>query len=73
MGEAEGEALDRLMAEHDRLSHEIEDLGGWDTERKVETVLSSEIGATTAMLAAGYNVDSLMVRYQVRGARYHQG
>lgn len=33
---------------------------------KVETVLSSEIGATTAMLAAGYNVDSLMVRYQVR-------
>ena len=40
MGEAEGETLERLMAEHDRLGTRIEELGGWDTERKVETVLS---------------------------------
>ena len=40
MGEAEGERLERLMAEHDALSGRIETLGGWDTERKVETVLS---------------------------------
>jgi ATP-binding cassette subfamily F protein 3 len=40
MGTAEGEALDRLMKEHDALSSRIEDLGGWDSERKVESVLS---------------------------------
>ncbi|MEM9802848.1 MAG: ATP-binding cassette domain-containing protein [Planctomycetota bacterium] len=39
MGETEGEELERLMAEHDRLGARIEELGGWDTERKVETVL----------------------------------
>ncbi|MEM1449729.1 MAG: ABC-F family ATP-binding cassette domain-containing protein [Planctomycetota bacterium] len=39
MGEAEGEALERLMSEHDRLGARIEELGGWDTERKVETVM----------------------------------
>ena len=40
MGDADGEALERLMAEHDRLGTRIEELGGWDTGRKVETVLS---------------------------------
>jgi len=40
MGRAEGEALERLMAEHDELGGRIEALGGWDTDRKVETVLS---------------------------------
>lgn len=40
MGEADGEILERLLAEHDRLGQRIEELGGWDTERKVETVLS---------------------------------
>ncbi|MAE29879.1 MAG: ABC-F family ATP-binding cassette domain-containing protein [Planctomycetota bacterium] len=40
MGSAEGEALDRLMREHDRLTERLEALGGWETERRVETVLS---------------------------------
>ena len=40
MGVAEGDALDKLMKEHDSLSTRIEDLGGWDSERKVESVLS---------------------------------
>ena len=39
MGTAEGEELERLMSEHDRLGGRIDQLGGWDTERKVETVL----------------------------------
>ena len=39
MGTAEGEDLERLMSEHDRLGGRIDQLGGWDTERKVETVL----------------------------------
>ena len=40
MGGAEGEALDKLMREHDRLTERLEALGGWETERRVETVLS---------------------------------
>ncbi|MFT5732465.1 MAG: ATP-binding cassette subfamily F protein 3 [Planctomycetota bacterium] len=40
MGTAEGDMLDRLMSEHDSLSARIETLGGWDTERKVESVMS---------------------------------
>jgi ATP-binding cassette subfamily F protein 3 len=39
MGSAEGEELERLLREHDRLSTRIEELGGWETERRVETVL----------------------------------
>jgi len=39
MGEVEGEALDRLMREHDRLTSRVEALGGWETDRRVETVL----------------------------------
>ena len=39
MGEADGEELERLMREHDRLSARIDDLGGWETDRRVETVL----------------------------------
>ena len=40
MGEANPEDLDRLMTEHEELSHKVEELGGWDVERRVETVLS---------------------------------
>ncbi|HPF13423.1 MAG: ABC-F family ATP-binding cassette domain-containing protein [Planctomycetes bacterium] len=40
MGHAHGEQLDRLMKEHDRLTHRVEELGGWETERISETVLS---------------------------------
>jgi len=40
MGQAHGEELERLMKEHDRLTARIEELGGWETERAVETVLS---------------------------------
>jgi ATP-binding cassette subfamily F protein 3 len=38
--EASGEELERLMKEHDRLSEHVDVLGGWEAERKVETVLS---------------------------------
>ncbi|MBL8859587.1 MAG: ABC-F family ATP-binding cassette domain-containing protein [Planctomycetes bacterium] len=38
--EAQGEDLERLMKRHDELSEEIEVLGGWETERRVEVVLS---------------------------------
>lgn len=31
-----------------------------------ETIIESEIGASRAMLAAGYSIDCLMLRYQVR-------
>ena len=40
MGSAEGDELERLMKEHDRLTHRVEELGGWETERQAETVLS---------------------------------
>ena len=40
MGSAEGEELEKLMREHDRWSTRIEELGGWESERRVETVLS---------------------------------
>ncbi len=40
MGEAEGEQLERLMRQHDELTEQLETLGGWDLERRVETVLS---------------------------------
>jgi len=40
MAHAEGKQLERLMHEHDRLTHRIDDVGGWDAERQVETVLS---------------------------------
>lgn len=35
---------------------------------KFDTVLASEMGATAAVLAAGYSFDSLMLRYQVGAA-----
>jgi len=38
--EASGEDLERLMKRHDILSERIDHLGGWDTGRRVETVLS---------------------------------
>ncbi|MDZ4774603.1 MAG: ABC-F family ATP-binding cassette domain-containing protein [Planctomycetota bacterium] len=38
--EASGEALERAMIRHDELSETIDVLGGWDTERRVEVVLS---------------------------------
>ena len=31
-----------------------------------ETIIESELGASTAIMAAGYGIDSLMLRYQVR-------
>ncbi len=40
MSTAQGEALDRLMNEHDELTGRVDELGGWETERRVETVLS---------------------------------
>jgi ATP-binding cassette subfamily F protein 3 len=40
MGTAEGEQLERLMRQHDELSTRVEELGGWETERRVEVVLS---------------------------------
>jgi ATP-binding cassette subfamily F protein 3 len=38
--EASGPELERLMKRHDELSEEIEVLGGWETGRRVEVVLS---------------------------------
>ncbi len=40
MGTADGEELEQLMREQDRLMGELETLGGWDLEHKVEKVLS---------------------------------
>ena len=40
MGEAQGAELDKLLAEHEALGERIEVLGGWEVERRVETVLS---------------------------------
>ena len=51
MGDAEGEALERLMREHDRLTHRLDELGGWETERRAETVMSG-IGLAEEVLGA---------------------
>ncbi len=40
MGDVDGVELERLMTQHEELSQRIEVLGGWDVERRVETVLS---------------------------------
>jgi ATP-binding cassette subfamily F protein 3 len=40
MGTASGQGLERLMREHDELTGRVDELGGWETERRVETVLS---------------------------------
>ena len=40
MGTATGQALEHLMREHDELTGRVDELGGWETERRVETVLS---------------------------------
>lgn len=40
MAVATGDQLERLMTRHGELSERMEMLGGWDTERRVETVLS---------------------------------
>jgi len=37
---AAGEALERLMKDHDRLLERVRVLGGWEMERNVETVMS---------------------------------
>jgi ATP-binding cassette subfamily F protein 3 len=39
MAEVEGEELDRLVRRHGELSERMEFLGGWEAERRVETVL----------------------------------
>src|SRR6185436_6227359 len=38
--ESSGEELEQLMKRHDELSEEIDVLGGWETGRRVEVVLS---------------------------------
>lgn len=48
MGAAEGSELERLMKEHDRLTARVEEMGGWDTDRSVETVLGG-IGLAPAL------------------------
>ncbi len=40
LGTLDGEALERELERHDQLLHEIETLGGFDGERRVEEVLS---------------------------------
>ncbi|MDA1264961.1 MAG: ABC-F family ATP-binding cassette domain-containing protein [Planctomycetota bacterium] len=48
MGRVEDDELARLMKEHDRLTGLVEERGGWDTERAVETVLGG-IGLDEAL------------------------
>jgi ATP-binding cassette subfamily F protein 3 len=40
MAGAQGDELSRAMAEHDRLAERVKTLGGWEMERRVETVMS---------------------------------
>ena len=40
MAGASGAELERLLADHDRLAERVRVLGGWETARNVETVLS---------------------------------
>ncbi|TDJ71309.1 MAG: ABC transporter ATP-binding protein, partial [Planctomycetota bacterium] len=40
LGSVDGEELERLLKEHDRLTEHVEHLGGWDTERRVAAILS---------------------------------
>ena len=40
MGAAAGDDLDKLVTRHGELSARMEFLGGWESERRVETVLS---------------------------------
>jgi ATP-binding cassette subfamily F protein 3 len=39
MGEVEGDELQRVLDEHEELTHRVELAGGWEIERRVETVL----------------------------------
>ena len=48
MASASGEALERLMKEHDRLGERVRVLGGWEMERRIETVMSG-IGLAPAL------------------------
>ena len=48
MGEAAGEELDTLVKRHGELTGRMEFLGGWESERRVETVLSG-IGLAEAL------------------------
>jgi ATP-binding cassette subfamily F protein 3 len=48
LAEATGEDVERLMRLHDELSEEIDVLGGWETERRVEVVMSG-IGLAEAL------------------------
>ncbi|MCJ1464020.1 hypothetical protein MMC07_002630 [Pseudocyphellaria aurata] len=41
-------------------------------ENMAETVIHSELGASQAIIKAGYNLDSLMLRYQVHMARPYE-
>jgi len=48
MADVEGVELERLMRRHDELTTAVEDAGGWETGRTVETVLSG-IGLATEL------------------------
>jgi len=48
MAEAQGDELDRLVRRHGELSERMEFLGGWEAERRVETVLGG-IGLNPAL------------------------
>jgi ATP-binding cassette subfamily F protein 3 len=48
MAEADGDELDRLMRRHGELTTRMEHLGGWESERRVETVLGG-IGLPRAL------------------------
>jgi ATP-binding cassette subfamily F protein 3 len=48
MASASGGDLDRLMKDHDRLTERVRVLGGWETERRVETVMSG-IGLASSL------------------------
>ena len=48
MAEVEGDELDAVMKRHGELSSRMESIGGWESERRVETVLSG-IGLAPAL------------------------
>ncbi len=48
MGTLEGSALERALREHDRLTERLELAGGWELDRRVESVLSG-IGLDPAL------------------------